>query len=485
MRYRGILTLASTGVFAALVQASGCGADSAGEAGDDGGTGHVDATYAPRDATPSEPWDAGPTPGSGSLEGWVLHEDYDPNCGFYYPSEKKYLPPPVAWEPCSVVTDAASFTDAGPSGPPGMVCQRMATPWKASDFSGQHLDIGRVVMEGGTPLLLVNRITGPGAYQLVAEADGLVRTAMYSSGHCRTSSEDDLAAGNFMRRVYSENSTTTRDLAGGAIGGSIDALKPRVYFPKDHQPSNLYAHQYSVGRSLFIEAAVPDRIYTLATGELVDTIALTPEDQDLYYFRYRFHEDTLFWMAATARRSAIKVWTRETGIRTLQDHGSDLTRGLENFATDGTDMVWIEGRGRTNVNSLIFDKYETWTAKYSIDKATVDATKRRLRSEDGGAYGFPYAVGCGYAAVHTFPTPHSSWGQSGFRLIRLSDGVSWFIVDGSREQQRELHFEDPLGISCDHVYVRSSSPMTWSDNARHFEVVRIRIDSLGEGTPPD
>lgn len=357
-----------------------------------------------------------------------------------------------------------------------MVCERMATPSTAKGRTGVYLR--SVHVEGDRVFLLTDRgFEAGGGFMMVAEADGPVHTAVYNSGSCPTSAFDEARFGHFMHRVYD---SFDENKVGGAIGGSFDDLKPRVYFPKGHQPSTVYSHHYTVGRSLFIEATIPGRIFSLATSELVATITLAPEDQGLRYSGYRFQEDTLYWVAATAQRSAVKVWTTEQGIFTLLDHENDPTRGVAGFATDGVDMVWMEGRGRTNFNSLVFDVYEHWTAKYSLVKATVNATKRRLRSEPRASMGDPYAVGCGYAAVPLLaPTP-TEWGQTGFRLIRLLDGRSWPILDGSAEQARELHYSIPLGVSCDHVYLQA-----WSNSSSTSEVIRIRIDSLGEGVAAD
>lgn len=451
---------------------------SAGGCGSDGGGGQV-TDAAPADAgadrgRPSTQPEWKPEEPPSPLEGWKILSEYDISCGFYYATERKYLPPPVEWEPCSVITDAANLTDAGTSGPPGMVCERMATPWAASGQAGGAVYLRSVHVEDAQAYLLLDRVLPTGAgFTMVAEADGPVHTALYDSGSCRTSGSDVARFGHILLRVYDSPGTETR------IGGSFEGLKPRVYFPKGHQPSSFYSHEYAVGRSLFIEAAIPDRVYSFATGELVATISPKGEDKDLYYSRYRFQEDTLYWVGATTRRSAVKVWTKERGIFTLLDDGRDVTRGVESFTTDGIDMVWLEGRGRTNFDSLVFDAYEHWTAKYSLDPATVNATKRRVRSEPRAAWGHRYAVGCGYAAIQSYPEIPTGWGQSGFRLIRLSDGRSWPILDDSEAQQGELHFAEPLGITCEHVYLHA-----WSSYA-NTEAVRIRLDSLGEGIAPD
>lgn len=476
---RGVATALSVGgVAALLVYAGGCGTDGVveSEPGSDAESDAavVDARADRRSPSSSSQQDSqAPEPAS-PLPGWKVLSEYDTECGFAYATDRKYLPPPVEWEPCSVIVDGAQLTDAGVSGPPGMVCERIAD---REGLHGAYL-LSAFVEDDSAHLLLVRGLgKGNGGFTMIAEADGPVHTAIYNPGRCPVDSFDEARFGHFMERAHD---STDDSKVGGAFGGNFDDLKPRVYFPKGHQPSPVYSHDYRVGRSLFIEAAIPDRVYSLATGELVATITLTPEDQDLYYSGYQFQEDTLYWVAATSHRSAVKVWTQGQGIFTLLDDGHDPTRGVESFRTDGVDMVWMEGRGRTNFNSLVFDVYEHWTAKYSLDKATVEATKRRVRSEPRAAWAHPYAVGCGYAAVEMLsPTP-TEWGQTGFRLIRLSDGRSWPILDGSREQQRELHFATPLGITCDHVYVQA-----WSNTSSKTEVARIRLDSLGEGVPAD
>jgi hypothetical protein len=462
-----------------LVHAGGCG-DDGGDALSSGDAA-VSADVRPdRRGKDLPEWEAGePSMPPSPLPGWKPLSEYDPACGFYYATEAKYLPPPITWEPCAVVVDGQELTDAGVTGPSGTVCERMATPWATSGQTGTLVHLRSVHVEAGRALLLLSRTAATGgAFTMIAEADGPVHTALYKTGRCATGPFDEARFGHFMQRIYDSPGEETQ--VGGAIGGSIDSLKPRVYFPKGHQPSTFYSHGYAVGRSLFIESAIPDHIYSFATGELVATITPTPEDQDLYYSGYRFHEDTLFWVAGTARRSAVKVWTKEQGIFTLLDHDGDLTRSVRGFATDGVDMVWMEGRGRTNFNALTFDAYEDWTAKFTLDKATVNATKRRVHSVPRAAMGEQYAVGCGYAAIAALGPAAAEWGQTGFRLIRLSDRRSWPMLPESRAQKRELSFATPLGITCEHVYVEA-----WSHSATQAEVVRIRLDSLGEGVAAD
>lgn len=429
----------------------------------------------PTSPSTQPPWDAGLPPGV--PVGWALYTDYDPSCRFYYPTDKKYLPEPATWEPCSTRTG-----DAGISGPSGIDCRVMAIPWKGIQGGPGTLTIRSVDVQDGRALMLVDRVMGTSGFQLVAEADGPVRNGLFNSGVCLTSGRAEARFGNVIQRVFDADTASTT-AAGGAIGGPIDTLKPRVYFPKGHKPSTLYSQDYAVGRNYFIEMAVPDKVYTFATGELVATLSPTGDDADLFYSRYHFQGDEMFWVANSSIRSKVKLWTKADGVRTLLDHGTDLTRVIAGFSTDGVDMVWLEGVGRTNTNVLSFDAYEHWTAKYSTDSATLNATKRRLRSEMAGSYGYYYAVGCGYAAIHVYgpyEPGEQHWGRGGFRLIRLSDGVSWLVTDDSVEKSKQLAFDAPLAVTCDEVFLRG-----FSNTFKNQEVVRIRIDSLGPGIPAD
>ncbi|AKU97837.1 hypothetical protein AKJ09_04501 [Labilithrix luteola] len=65
----------------------------------------------------------------------------------------------------------------------------------------------------------------------------------------------------------------------------------------------------------FIETAVPDKVDTFATGELVPTLSPTSDDADLFYSRYHFQGDEVFWVASSSIRSKLKLWTKADGVR--------------------------------------------------------------------------------------------------------------------------------------------------------------------------
>jgi hypothetical protein len=83
----------------------------------------VDVARPPRRDARSNDEFVPPTPAS-VPEGWVRYDDYNPHCGLYIPSDKKYLPEPIRWEPCT-----NPVGDAGTPDPQSMVCRRMVTDW--------------------------------------------------------------------------------------------------------------------------------------------------------------------------------------------------------------------------------------------------------------------------------------------------------------------------------------------------------------------
>ncbi len=425
-------------------------------------------TGAPADASDT-PDTRPPVYIAGVPEGWEPLVEYSPSCGIYYPTDEKYLPPPIAWEPCSV-----GDKGHGLPGPDGMQCRRVAPNWPSA--SGRHLG-HQLSMDvvGGKPMMLLRRVIGKLVYETVDDVDGKVHTALMQAGGCTIQALS--LKGQKVVWSISDNLSST-DWSGGAVGGDIDTLRPRVYLPYGHLPSTVYSQEYAVGPNMFIESiATPDRIYSFDTGELLHTIVRAPEDGGLLYSGYFFHGDDLFWNGDSSSRTALKVWTKARGTQTLVGWPGDATRGADGLGTDGVDMVWTEAFGRTGGTTSDYANYETWTAKYTTDPSALAATKRRVRSAGVASYSEQYVLGCGYAAIAI--APRFDWGAApGFRVIRLSDGVSWTAISHSQEQREDFFTVRPAAITCDEVFLRGVA-------AGHSQVVRIRIDSLGPGTPPD
>ncbi|MBX3131482.1 MAG: hypothetical protein KF718_32495 [Polyangiaceae bacterium] len=119
------------------------------------------------------------------------------------------------------------------------------------------------------------------------------------------------------------------------------------------------------------------------------------------------------------------------------------------------------------------------TAPFSTDPSAVAETTRRLRSAPGPFTPYRFAIGCGYAARQVIgkETP-SSPSTKDLLVVRLSDGVSWFVaVPPVTEAAGFTSYS--LGVTCDEVFASAH----FDDES--FTIVRIRLDSLGAGIAPD
>jgi hypothetical protein len=170
----------------------------------------------------------------------------------------------------------------------------------------------------------------------------------------------------------------------------------------------------------------------------------------------------------------IMSWNADKGLQPFLRWYGDTTRGASNFGTDGKDMVWTYSEGAKACDTDP-PKPEVWTAPYTIDPAEVKAKGKRVRSDVRGQTSKPYEVGFGFAVRTTsFGSPMSN----GMFVVRLSDGFSW-VVPGAPNDADSLSWGPPLGVTQDEVFTVGSM----KDSG--ISIYRIRLDSLGPGTPPD
>ncbi|MCU0659036.1 MAG: hypothetical protein MUF64_28410 [Polyangiaceae bacterium] len=108
--------------------------------------------------------------------------------------------------------------------------------------------------------------------------------------------------------------------------------------------------------------------------------------------------------------------------------------------------------------------------------STIEAIKRCLRSDmtRPGDDRYQYAVDCGYAARRYFEGGETS----NLFVVRLSDGRGWKIP-GLPYDTSLVYWDQPLGISCEHIYV---SLAILKENPT---IARIPLSSLGPGLPAD
>jgi hypothetical protein len=157
-----------------------------------------------------------------------------------------------------------------------------------------------------------------------------------------------------------------------------------------------------------------------------------------------------------------------TGSHPLLRKVGDPSQGYGNIGTDGIDLVWSYGEGRPP-GEPIYPTISIYTSPYAT--TTQGLVPRRLRSDQGKLFGLEegqFVVGCGFAARML------STGQD-LEVVRLGDGAGWTLLGKSG-----WRYMRPLGLTCDELVATVQVPLPVAR-----AVVRIRLDALGDPTPPD
>jgi hypothetical protein len=394
--------------------------------------------------------------------GWEEYTDWSCACRFYVPASKAALPAPIVWEPC-------------PESPGGIDCRQMRVDWPHVSFPAVARNNFLDSKPGSTPLLAFRRLADgalhPYAMDLVAEVDGPVRNAMiwrFVSG--QSSSDpgcapgiDSMADGKWLVSVKGDNANgaVSTSKAEGVLGGPVDQLHPPV-LARFHDD---LAHEWVASANWIGHGSTPDIRFEAApwpwTGQPITPVASAADDPEhRNVFNFVIHDDAIFWSATTLSGGGIGVWTPQEGTRPFIRWLGDPTKKAGGFGTDGVDMVWNRG-DKQSASDPDFTG-TIMTAPYTTDPQAVKP--RRLRSYTRQISLYGWSVGCGYAA-------NSYFGD--VIVVRLADGVSWMlhITD-------IMSFEDPIGVTCDEVFI-----LGVYGGVRN--IARVRLDSLGPGTPPD
>jgi hypothetical protein len=458
----------------ATPEAGGASAGDSG-AGASGGTGGT---------TPSGGGAGGATGGSGGSggcpagplppnvpAGWEQFTGYPCDCKLYVPGKNGTPPEPVTWEPCP---------SPGPDNP---TCQRMATPWtttktlslgaaanfwydKAADKA--YLEFGRVFYGDDENVV----------YAVVADLDGPVLTAFLlmapASMQCALFIGDQRQG----RYSFGVTSTPAKFVEGkpeGVIAGSISA-EPTIAFEQPISEGSYTSWYVSSDWLVSGRVSLIAQPWDLSTEHLVYDPAQDPDGLPVH--NVQPFGDAVFWQVNAGAYHGVMSWTLADGARPLIRWYGDDTKGAGNFATDGVDMVWTYGEGQSPSGSDYLVR-SVMTAALTTDPAVLETTAKRLRSDPGPMGSAPYGMGCGFAGRSLYVPASTDGGAdtSALFVVRLSDGVSWEIMGPPFDSG--MHFAGVLGMSCDEIFALAQFP----DDA--VSVVKIRLDSLGPGTPPD
>lgn len=446
---------------------AGAGATSAGSGGiaatgGTSGTGGAGGTGGAPACPPS-------APPAGVPPGWVEFSDYSCKCRFYVPGPAAKPLDPVEWEACPQQP-----------GPQNASCRRMKTPWtNASGASIATFPYFWRDTSTDTTYLQCDRIhVGDNKwvrYRVVADTAGTVLSAVLEPGYEGCGLLDaGLQGGRYLFGALGESASAPIQGSEGALGGKFGEA-PSVVIKQPMDPKNHTSWRMTSEWILRWRAGLFARPWDSNTELTVFDIGKDPEG--LIPTNVQGIGKAVFFEVDGGGFKGIMAWTEAAGLTPIQRFYGDNTQGAGNFATDGVDMVWFYGKGKDTSTLLIYPERSVMTAPFSTDPATVQKTMRRLRSDPGNFGVYPYAVGCGHAARTVYSGPVGDPTGVDLFVVRLKDGVSWIIK--STPSIQGAQFLSPMGITCDEIFTK----FQFVDDS--VSIVRIRLGSLGPGTPPD
>jgi hypothetical protein len=321
----------------------------------------------------------------------------------------------------------------------------------------------------GRVLLPVNRFTGNAIYRVVGEADGPLHLAIVESGGaCSLGTYVSIHDGHVVYTAGQDKSTSSgpSPVQYGAIGGALDDV-PRVI----RLATAGLVPDYYAGANAFFEWGGGLTLRSWTDGSSLAALSLSdPGDPG----EPGFQGDALYFQVADLDYSRIKIYTPANGLRDLISYGNDVSHNAADFGTDGVDMLWVEGIGRSQGGiGQRFATYDIMTAPYTTDATSVQ--KRRLRSAATELFRIaPFAVGCGYASREVYQVDPDGSVQQGVRIVRIADGFSWKLLNTESRA-----WAAPVALTCEEVFVNTFAAGSGTNLAR------VRLDSLGAGEPPD
>lgn len=406
-------------------------------------------------------------PKPGPLEGWVKWEDYVPGCGFSIPSEPKYLPAPLRWEPCVDTPTTRKLS-----------CRRIALDWPGKWSTTQDAEFinpgtRAFVREDGTVLLGTTQYYGSQRIDLVAEVDGPVKVAVHSQTPtlCLLVGSEGNGS-HYAFRVFESDGERISGEGGGAIGGHIDDFRPK----KLVRFADKRVHSVLAGNAGFIDFENGGFALYTWTDPTTRRPIWSAANEGTSLSQLYFFNDFFFW-AADGPSSKEQLWTPESGVKDFVNFGADRTRGAGDLGTDGKAWVWVEGEEAPP--GYPYKKVKLVTAPFTRDPAKLQ--KRVLRT-DLTAYPFgliAFAVGHGYAGRSLTRSDGDGGYVNGTLIARLADGSAWHLPGGTGASPS---FQEVLAITETEVFlrVREAHPGTRG----RTNIYRVRLDSLGDFALP-
>jgi hypothetical protein len=383
--------------------------------------------------------------------GWVPYDDYAPCSGLYIPTDPSQLPAPITWQPCEATAGVAG-------------CRRINLDWGPLP-SQPGTDADAALDANGNVVLLTSRPYGDAdggltvhhVLSLIAAPDGPVYTALLATQpktyRPYVFVPPTFAPPRWILLVLENDAFNT----SGYIAGTLGNLRPTAH---GRLPGNYSAVVGDLG-VLGIGSNAFVTLFDFDAGVSLLDIK-TPSLPMSFEWMFR---SSVFWQGNSGYVDDVGRWDADAGAMDFINYGFDPNHGAMALGTDGTDMVWLQVHGMNpDAGPYVPATVDYWTSPYVTSSQTLQP--RRLRSETPPAsVGSPITVGCGRAS---YATP------AGLRIVRLSDGWSWFIPDAGG-----WNWQQTLALTCNELFVRvrTAGPIT--------TMARVAFNQLGPGIAPD
>jgi len=304
---------------------------------------------------------------------------------------------------------------------------------------------------------------------LTVEADGPVRQALWTD-YALVDSNFVNVGGHLL--APGKSSGSLAEVRGGHLyrtatfGGDDTLLRPPILYDRlqtDPNSTTVWA-----GSDFYYTGGHQLRVFKWDGTDMGVAAYDSPA-----YSPMQWVGPTLLFAYASSPYYEIVRWTEHDGTRVLIGFGSDYSKGAGYPGSDGKDLVWLQGENRDD-DSVRFPVAWVMTSKFSTNASEIQPRKLTRWPQSHVSATDPAQVGCGHAAL-SYSVGWPKGTEAGMLIVRLSDGVSWKLVSPSPPTGHM--WVEPIAITCNEVFARYKG--------HAYETIRrVRLDSLGPGTPP-
>lgn len=394
-------------------------------------------------------------------EDWIEYTGWDCMCPLYAPGNSKIRPPKIEWGPCDFKL------------PESFHCQRTVKPgngWMAvSNYSAEDPQTGEMIFQTGFSEETVEKLADiKTTHVVVAKENGETISHFFQvlTKKCGFTGTG-LSQNNLILQVNPKWDDT---IEGAAAANLTDIIPTReMKFPSDPALGS----NWTIAPSWIIRKRGDRTAFRWDDPDDKGTLIYSAPMLGRAGHKVIPQGDDIFIQIGEIHTGGVAVWTEKEGTRPLILWPAN-TRTVHHFDTDGKTHVWTEAEGWNN-NTTTFAQADVFVAPYTLDQTKVTQTRKKLTKDLNVLSGTPWKVGCGYAARKlAASTPLSN----SLMVVRLSDGTSWLLPGGDPSQPWRYDFLNAFGLTCTHIYTTVALP------SGAPTIARIRLDSLGPGTPP-